>query len=84
MSDAVPLSTPCSRLMAADQAYHDLMTGGLVRSITDENGEMVSFTQSNLAALLSYIRLLAPLCPTYTPVAIGADLGVRYPYRFMF
>ena len=78
--------TVCQRLMAADQAYHDLMTGGAARSIQDENGESVSFTQANKADLLAYIQQLAPMCPTYQPTATGggAGSGVRRPLRFVF
>lgn len=81
MSDVV--STPCQRLQEADQAYHDLMMGGKVRSVQDENGESVSYTQANAQALLDYIRLLAPMCPTYLPTALGPS-GIRKPLRFMF
>lgn len=82
MSDNIS-STPCSRLMEADQAYHDLMRGGAVRSITDENGETLSFTQANAGNLLNYIRQLQPLCTAYTATAMGAAAG-RPPIGFFF
>ncbi len=82
-------ATACTRLMEADQAYHDLMRGAAVRSIVDENGESMSFTQGNRENLLGYIKTLAPQCPAYTPTALGGDLtgadlrGVE-PMRFVF
>lgn len=75
--------TACQRLQEADQAYHDLMRGVKVRSVNDENGESISFTQANADALLNYIRQLSPLCPDYIPTALGAS-QVRRPLRFMF
>lgn len=84
MSDQqVTLSTACQRLQEADQAYHDLMRGGKVRSVQDENGESVAYTQANAEALLQYIRLLAPQCPSYLPTALGPT-GFRPPMRFVF
>lgn len=59
------------------------MRGGKVRSVSDENGEQISYTQANQAALLSYIRLLAPQCPSYLPSALGVN-GYRPPLRFVF
>ena len=76
--------TACQRLQQADQAYHDLMLGAKVRSITDENGESLSYTQANADALLTYIRQLAPQCPYYTPTALGSTGGIRKPLRFIF
>lgn len=82
MSDSLS-TTACQRLQEADQAFHDLITGAKVRSIQDENGETVAYTQATANDLLSYIRQLAPLCPSYTPTALGAD-PVRRPMRFFF
>lgn len=76
-------TTACQRLAAADQAYHDLMTGQKVRSVTDENGENIAFTQATAPALLDYIRQLAPQCPDYVPTALSASM-VRRPMRFIF
>lgn len=76
-------TTACQRLQEADQAYHDLMRGALARSVSDENGESIAFTQANMDALLSYIRLLAPLCPDYVPTALGL-VSYRPPLRFVF
>lgn len=75
--------TYCQRLQEADQAYHDLLRGAMARSVTDENGEAIAFTQANADALLNYIRQLAPLCPDYTPTALGV-VAFRQPLRFVF
>lgn len=76
-------STACQRLQQADQAYHDLCTGALVRSITDENGESIAYTATNKAGLLAYIQQLAPQCTDYVPTALGVN-NYRPPFRFMF
>jgi hypothetical protein len=76
------ISTACQRLQEADQAYHDLMRGGMARSVTDENGEQISYTQADAAALLAYIKMLAPLCPTYIPTATVSTQPK--PMRFIF
>ena len=78
------VSTACSRLMEADQAYHDLMRGAAIRSITDENGENQSYTQANRDSLLQYIRLLSPQCPTYVPTALGLADPTRRAIGFFF
>lgn len=84
MSDQqVTLSTPCQRLQQADQAYHDLMRGARVRSVNDENGESVAYTQADAEKLLGYIRTLAGQCPSYVPTALGAT-QYRSPMRFVF
>ena len=76
-------STACQRLQQADQAYHDLMRGSKVRSVQDENGESVAYTQANADALLNYIRTLALQCPSYVPTALG-QTSYRPPMRFVF
>ena len=75
--------TACDRLREADQAYHDLVMGHTVRSITDENGETISFTQGNRDSLLSYIQRLSVLCPSYVPTAM-ASAQAAGPMRFLF
>lgn len=74
--------TACQRLQEADQAYHDLMRGALVRTVSDESGEVLSFTQAKAADLLAYIQNLQQQCPTYVATAIASF--VRPPMRFFF
>jgi hypothetical protein len=75
------ISTACQRLQEADQAYHNLMRGGMVARVQDENGESIAYSQTDMAALLSYIRMLAPQCPSYIPTAMQTQ---PKPMRFIF
>jgi hypothetical protein len=79
----VTSTTACQRLQQADQAYHDLMLGKKPRSVSDENGEQISFTQADGDKLLNYIRQLSLLCPDYIPTALGVQAN-RPPMRFVF
>ena len=74
--------TPCQRLQEADQAYHDLMRGGLVRSVSDESGENITFTQAKAPDLLLYIQNLQQQCPSYIATALAAT--ARRPMTFLF
>lgn len=69
------------RLVAAERAYHDLMTGKSVRVLVDQNGERVEFTLANHFRLSTYIQLLknqlANECGIGKPVMSG-------PMRFLF
>lgn len=78
-----PTLTACQRLMQADQAYHDLMTGALARSVTDENGENLQYTATNKAQLFAYIQALQPLCPAYLAISLSLN-PYRPPVRFLF
>ncbi len=42
----------------AEAAYHALLTGKAVASFKDQNGETITYTQTNRAHLASYIELL--------------------------
>ena len=77
------ITTACQRLMQADQAYNDLMTGAQVRSVTDENGENLQYTATNKAQLLAYIQILQPQCPSYVALSLSANPN-RPPMRFFF
>lgn len=46
------------RLLEAEDAYHDLMTGNAVRRIVDQNGEQVEYTTANAYRLANYIAEL--------------------------
>lgn len=50
--------TTQQKLDAAEQAYHDLMTGRSARVVVDQNGERVEFTAANAARLQAYIQTL--------------------------
>lgn len=80
MTDVTPSLTACQKLAEADAAYHSLLMGGGVRSVTDENGVTVTYSFSDPSRLLAYIARLIPLCPTYTPTSFAQPR----PLRFMF
>lgn len=46
------------RISEAQRAYHDLMTGTAVVSITDKTGERVEYRTANAAQLSRYIQEL--------------------------
>ncbi len=69
--------------MDLDRAWFDLSQGQSVRAITDQNGERIEYTGANSEKLLEAIRKLAPLCPSYKPLALGTNRTPR-PLRFWF
>lgn len=64
-----------TRLLEAEKAYHALMTGRGVVSVTDENGENVSYTRAKASDLKAYIRELK---------AAIAGTSISRPFRPMF
>lgn len=50
-----------ARLKEAESAYHQLLLGGGIRVIKDQNGEQVEYTSANRQALYSYILQLRAL-----------------------
>lgn len=53
--------SPAARLLEAETALHALMTGRAVVTITDENGESVTYTRAKTSDLQVYIRDLQTL-----------------------
>lgn len=49
------------RLTQAREAYHQLMIGGSVAEVRDQNGETVRYTQTSITRLRSYISELERL-----------------------
>lgn len=49
------MATVSERLAEAEAAYHNLLTGRSVVSITDQNGERVEFNRANASRLAAYI-----------------------------
>lgn len=47
-----------AKLVQAETAYHNLMTGKSVKVVVDQNGERVEFAASNSTKLLQYIQWL--------------------------
>lgn len=50
--------TDQERLEKAEQAYHDLQTGQMVRVFVDQNGERIEYTAAKKSDLYSYILQL--------------------------
>lgn len=48
--------TLSERLVEAEAAYHALMTGRAVVSITDQSGEAITYSRANASSLKNYIR----------------------------
>lgn len=75
------------KLKEAEQAYHDLMTGGSVRVYVDQNAERIEYTAGNKQNLLNYIiQLRAMICridPTDPVCAIGLGIA-RGPVGVIF
>jgi len=64
------------QLIEARAAYHDLMTGGAVVEVTDQNGERMKYKPADAAKLSVYItRLESQLNPSTSSTG---------PMRFWF
>lgn len=76
-----------TRLTDAQQAYHDLMTGGSARVFVDQNAERVEYTAANKANLWAYIiGLQAEICrldPT-DPICMSNIGRAGGPAGFIF
>jgi hypothetical protein len=60
--------TAAERLAEAQDALHQLLTGTLAVSVTDQNGEKVDYRPANRAALERYVAdLEAQLAGARTP-----------------
>ena len=47
-----------ARLVEAEQAYHDLMMGGQVKTVVDQNNERIEYSTGSPQRLLTYIAYL--------------------------
>lgn len=63
----------------AKDKLHRLLTGTLVVSITDQNGEKLTFNSANAAQLRTYIQDLEAQLGVVTPYHLRAR-----PMRFIF
>ena len=54
----LPTPSLTSRLLEAESALHNLMTGTAAVRVQDANGEAVTYTAANREALASYVALL--------------------------
>lgn len=75
------------KLTEAQDAYHQLMTGGSVRVFVDQNAERVEYSSANKQNLWSYIISLRALICQLDPSdpVCRCGLGVAQgPARFIY
>lgn len=75
----MPALTTAQKLVEAEQAYHEIMTGQAVSRFVDQNGESVSYSKVNIGGLAAYIAALK--------AELAAPEGTtpfRGPLRFTF
>lgn len=69
-----------ARLVQAEQAEHDILTGTGVRKFVDQNGESVEYSMVNVKGLQAYIaRLKSEIAALEGPAT-----AYRGPIRFSF
>lgn len=69
--------TSAERLVEAQQALHELVTGTSARVVVDQNGERVEYTAANVGRLRAYIEELKR--------EIAAEpMGANGPLRMVF
>ena len=66
------------RLLAAQIAYHNLMTGKSVREAVDQNGERVTYTAANADKLKAYIADLQAQIDAQTNPRSRGPITVRF------
>lgn len=75
----MPALTTAQKLVEAETAYHEIMTGQAVSRFVDQNGESVSYSKVNIGGLEAYIaRLKGELA------AAPGTVPYRGPLRFTF
>ena len=70
--------TTAQKLVEAEQAYHEIMTGQAVSRFVDQNGESVSYSKVNIKGLQAYIAELKAL------LASPGVTAYRGPLKFTF
>ena len=70
--------TDAQRLVEAERAYHEIITGQAVARFVDQNGESISYSKTNIGGLKAYIaelkaKIASPGVPAY-----------RGPLKFTF
>lgn len=69
--------TAAEKLVEAEKALHELLTGTSARVVVDQNGERIEYTAANVGRLRTYVEELK------AEIA-GAVLGARGPLRMVF
>lgn len=87
MVDPAYLAKLKTRLVEAQDAYHDLMTGGSARVYVDQNGERLEYTAANKNNLWTYITgltaLICELDPS-DPICMTGVGRAKGPMGFIF
>ncbi|MGI4850412.1 MAG: hypothetical protein ACRYGR_00480 [Janthinobacterium lividum] len=60
-----PRPTALQYLQSLEDAYFQLVRGGMVATITDENLESVTYSKTDMPTMLSLMQQLQQRCPTY-------------------
>lgn len=70
--------TTAQKLVEAETAYHEIITGQAVSRFVDQNGESISYSKTNIGGLKAYIAELKAL------IANAGQPAYRGPLRFTF
>lgn len=73
----MPTMTAAQRLVEAEDALHQLLTGTSARVVVDQNGERIEYTAANTGKLRAYIQELQQ-------EIAGKTLGSNGPLRAVF
>lgn len=73
----MPTLTAAQRLVEAEDALHQLLTGTSARVVVDQNGERIEYTAANSGKLRQYIQELKQ-------EIAGSSLGSNGPLRAVF
>lgn len=73
----MPTLTAAQRLVEAEDALHQLLTGTSARVVVDQNGERIEYTAANTGRLRQYIVELKQ-------EIAGATIGSNGPLRVVF
>ncbi len=70
--------TTAEKLVEAERAYHEIMSGQAVNRFVDQNGEQIQYSRANVMQLRAYIAELKAL--------LAGDIGLAYrgPIRFTY
>jgi len=73
----MPSLTAAERLVEAEDALHQLLTGTSARVVVDQNGERIEYTAANVGKLRAYVQELKQ-------EIAGQTLGSNGPLRAVF
>lgn len=73
----MPSLTTAQRLVEAEDALHQLLTGTSARVVVDQNGERIEYTAANAGKLRAYIQELKQ-------EIAGEPIGSNGPLRAVF